>query len=151
MKLLLKEDVKDLGNGGEVVTVRDGYGRNYLLPQGLAVQVTPGNLKVIEAETKRLQTIQVAKIAGLREIAEKIAAADITISALVSEGESLYGAIQPREMAEALAALGIAVNADVIQPVEPVKTLGVHRVPVKLHSTVVAELKVWVTEKKDEA
>lgn len=149
MKLLLKDDVKNLGKAGDVVTVRDGYGRNYLLPQGLAVQVTAGNLKVIEAEKKRLQALQAEKIAGLRVVAGKIAAAEITLSALVSEGENLYGAVQTREMADALAALGIVVDVDAIQPVEPVKTLGLHTVPVKLHSEVVAELKVQVTQKAE--
>lgn len=151
MKLLLKDDVKNLGHAGEVVTVRDGYGRNFLVPQGYAVQVTPGNLKVIEAEKKRLEAMQAEKIAGLRGIAEKIAAAEITLTALVSEGENLYGAVQVREMADALQALGISIDPDCIQPSEPVKTLGVHRVPVKLHSQVVAELKVWVNQKAEEA
>lgn len=149
MKLLLKDDVKNLGRAGEVVTVRDGYGRNYLVPQGLAVQVTAGNLKVIETEKKRLQALQAEKIAALRVVAAKVAAAEISIAALVSEGESLYGAVQPREMADALAAQGVTIDVDAIQPVEPVKTLGLHIVPVKLHSEVVAELKVQVTQKAE--
>ena len=149
MKLLLKEDVKNLGRSGEVVTVKDGYGRNYLVPQGLAMLVTPGNLKAIDLEKKRLQAIQAEKIAGFRTVAEKVEALELTISALVSDGENLYGAVQVREMAEAATEKGVEIPLEAIQPAEPVKTLGMHRVPVKLHHDVVTEFKLWVVKKEE--
>lgn len=149
MKLLLKEDVKNLGRSGEVVSVKDGFGRNYLVPQGMAILVTPGNLKAIELEKKRLQAIQAEKIAGFRSIAEKIEALEITISALVSEGENLYGAVQAREMVEAAKEKGVDVPLEAIHVAEPVKTLGMHRIPVKLHHDVTTEFKLWVVKKEE--
>lgn len=151
MKLLLKKDVKDLGRSGDVVNVRDGYGRNFLVPQRMAVEVTESNLRAIENEKKRLKAIEAEKISVFQKVADKIAGVDITVSALVSEGDNLYGAITPKEMCEALAAEGVeGVTPDMIQPAQPVKTLGVHQVPVRLHSQVVAQLKVWVVQKGGE-
>jgi large subunit ribosomal protein L9 len=151
MKLLLKKDVKDLGRSGDVVKVRDGYGRNFLVPQQIAIEVTEGNLRAIENEKKRLKAIEAEKISGLKTVAEKIGGVQITVAALVSEGESLYGAITAKEMLEGLKAAGVTeVELDMIQPAKPVKTLGEHTVAVRLHSQVVAELKVVVVEKSEE-
>ncbi len=149
MKLLLKSEVKNLGRAGDIVEVKDGYGRNFLVPQGLAMQVTAANIKTIEAEKARLKAVEAELVVKLKEVAERINNVDITISALVSDGESLYGAVQPREICDALMAEGIEIDSDYISPDKPLKKLGVHRVPVKLHPEVIAELKVWVVEKKD--
>lgn len=149
MKLLLKENVKNLGVAGEVVEVKDGFGRNYLVPQQFAVEVTAGNLNAIELEKKRLVSLQSAKIEKLQEVMERIGGVDITISANVSEGENLYGAVQPKEIVDALKVEGIEIEVDAIEIETPIKTLGVHRVPVKLHPEVKGELKLWVVENKE--
>ena len=146
MKLLLKESIKNLGNAGAVVEVKDGYGRNFLVPYGKAIEITDANIQAIEQEKKRLEALEGEKVLSLKEIAERINGIDITVTEKVSEGENLYGAVQAKTIVTALEAEGITVDADAIKPAEPIKTLGVHRVPVKLHTEVIAELKVWVVD-----
>ena len=146
MKLLLKESINKLGNAGEVVSVKDGYGRNYLVPYGKAIEVTEANLQAIDQEKKRLQAIEGERVLSLKEIAERIDGVDITVSEKVSEGENLYGAVQAKTIVAALKEKGIEVEIDAINTKTPIKTLGVHRVPVKLHTEVVAELKLWVVD-----
>ena len=146
MKLLLKESIKNLGNAGEVVSVKDGYGRNYLVPYGKAMEVTEANLQAIEQEKKRLQAIEGERVLSLKEIAERINGVDITVSEKVSEGENLYGAVQAKTIVAALKEQGIEIEVDAINTKTPIKTLGVHRVPVKLHTNVIAELKLWVVD-----
>lgn len=146
MKLLLKESIKNLGNAGAVVDVKDGFGRNYLVPYGKAIEVTEANLQAIELEKKKLQTLENERVLSLKEIAERINGVDITVMEKASDGENLYGAVQAKTIVAALAEQGIVVAIDAISTKNPVKTLGVHRVPVKLHSEVEAELKLWVVD-----
>ncbi len=146
MKLLLKESIKNLGHAGEVVSVKDGYGRNFLVPYGKAIEITEENLQAIELEKKRLQALEGERVLSLKEIAERINGVDITVTEKVSEGESLYGAVQAKTIVAALKDQGIEIEIDAVHFKEPVKTLGVHRVPIKLHTEVVAELKLWVVD-----
>jgi large subunit ribosomal protein L9 len=151
MKLLLSDDVKDLGLAGEVVSVANGYGRNYLLPRRLAVEVTPENLRRID-ELKRVRKIrEIDRVKDLRTVAERIAAIDVTIKERVSETDVLYGSVGARQLLESLAVEGIQVEEAMIRLDEPIKTLGVHRVKIRLHAEVEAELKVWVVGIKDNA
>lgn len=149
MKILLKEDVKNLGKAGDLVTVKDGYARNFLLPSNLAMVVNAGNIAAIESLKKRRAAEEAEQVAKLRELATRIGNLDITIAQLVSEGEALYGAVSARDIAAAAAEEGVTIDPDCIQPEEPIKTLGRFVVPVKLHAEVKAELKVWVVEKKE--
>ncbi len=146
MKLLLKETIKNLGNAGDVVDVKDGFGRNYLVPYGKAVEVTTANVQAIELEKKKLQALEGERVLTLKEIAERINGVDITVTEKVSDGENLYGAVQAKTIVAALAEQGITVDVDAIVTKNPIKTLGVHRVPVKLHTEVIAELKLWVVD-----
>ena len=151
MKLLLIEDVKDLGLTGDVVTVANGYGRNYLLPRYMAVEVTPANLKRIE-ERKKLRAVrELERIKDFRVVAERIAALDITIKERVAESDVLYGSVHAKHLVDALTAEGIVVDTDMIKLDAPIKTIGVHRVKIRLHPEVDAELKVWVVGLKDNA
>ena len=149
MKLLLSEDVKELGLAGDVVTVANGYGRNYLLPRRLAVEVTPANLKQIEQVKKLRRARELERIKDLKVLAERISAIDITLQERVSETDVLYGSVQVKELVQALIAQGIELEPDMIRLPEPIKTLGVHRVPVRLHPEVETEFKVWVVGLKD--
>ena len=149
MKLLLRENVKDLGQAGDLVTVANGYGRNYLLPRRLAVEVTPANIKGIEEEKKLRHARDLERVKDFQVLAERIAAIDITIKERVSEGDTLYGSIQSRQIAQALSLEGINIDAEMVKLEEPIKTLGVHRVNIKLHQQVSAELKVWIVGIKD--
>lgn len=151
MKLLLKEDVKNLGKAGDLVTVKDGYGRNFLLPRGMAVTVNAGNIAAIESLKKRRAAEEAEHVAKLRELAERIAGLDITISQRVSdqEAQTLYGAVSPRDIAAAMAEEGVTVDPECIEPSEPIKTTGRFTVPVKLHAEVKTELKLWIVETKE--
>ncbi len=151
MKLLLSEDVKDLGLAGDIVKVADGYGRNYLLPRKLAVEVTDANLKQIESVKKLRRVRELERIKDFRTLAERIAAIDITIKERVSESDVLYGSVHAKQLVDALKAENVLLEADMIKLEEPIKTLGVHRVKVRLHPEVETELKVWVVGLKDNA
>ncbi|MCD8349933.1 MAG: 50S ribosomal protein L9 [Planctomycetaceae bacterium] len=151
MKLLLSEDVKDLGLAGDIVTVANGYGRNYLLPRRLAVEVTPGNLKQIESMKKLRVARELERVKDFRTLAERVAAVDITIKERVSDSDSLYGSVTAKQLIEALTAEGIVLEPEMIKLDEPIKTIGVHRVKVRMHPEVETELKVWVVGLKDNA
>lgn len=149
MKVMLSEDVSSLGKMGDVVSVADGYARNYLLPRRLAVSPSPANLKRIEAEKKRRIATKEKRVSDLKALAEKIGSTDITLKERVAGDDKLYGAVSAKEIHDALLEEGINIDADMLRMEEPIKTLGVHRVPVKLHADVSAELKVWVVELKE--
>ena len=151
MKLLLRDDVKDLGLAGDIVSVANGYGRNYLLPRRLAVEVTPENLRRIENVKKMRKIKEIERVKDLRTVAERIAALDVTVKERVSESDMLYGSVGTRRLADALAAEGIAVEDGMIHLEAPIKTLGVHRVKIRLHQEVETELKVWVVGLKENA
>ncbi len=149
MKLLLREDMKNLGKAGEVVEVKEGYGRNYLLPRKLALPVTETNARQIESEVKRRALREAARVADYRKLAEIIAATDITLRERVSSEDHLYGSVTAKEIVAQLAEKDIRVDTDQIRIEAPIKTLGVHPVQIELHPEVIAELKVWVVELKD--
>ncbi|MGH9750438.1 MAG: 50S ribosomal protein L9 [Candidatus Polarisedimenticolia bacterium] len=146
MRVVLREDVEKLGRRGEVVKVADGFARNFLLPKGKALAATDGNLKVIEKE-KRRYVQRVAKEKGEMEtLAQRIAGVSLTLVRKVGEHDVLYGSVTSGDIAEGLEKEGIQVDRRRIQLVEPIKSLGIYNVPVKLHAEVRAEVKVWVVK-----
>jgi len=151
MKVLLKEDMKNLGKAGDLVSVKDGYARNFLLPRGAAVVVNAGNIAAIESLKKRRAAEEAERVEKLRELATRIGNLDITIAQRVSDAETqtLYGAVSARDIAAAVAEEGITVDPECIEPAEPIKTLGRFMVPVKLHAEVKTEIKLWIVEKKE--
>lgn len=149
VKLLLREDVGGLGITGDTVSVAEGYARNFLLPRNLAVALTPANLASLEKEKKRRAARELERLQDFKAMAERIQACDITLKERVSEGDNLYGAIQAKEVCAALADESINLDAEMVKMDEPIKTLGVHRVKIRLHPQVEAELKVWVVELKE--
>ncbi len=151
MKLLLSEDVKDLGLAGDLVTVANGYGRNYLLPRRLAVEVTESNLRQIEAMKKVRAARELERVKDFRMLAERIAAIDVTIKERVGESDTLYGSVGAKQLVEALKPEGVILEPGMIKLEEPIKTLGVHRVRIRLHPEVETELKVWVVGQQENA
>lgn len=148
MKVVLREDVEKLGHRGEVVRVANGYGRNYLLPKKLAYEATPGNLKVIEHE-KRAKDVRDAKVKGdFEAIAARISALSFTIAKRVGENEALFGSVTSQEIADLLAAKGIEVDKRRIALDEPIKSLGPHSVPVRLHKDVTAQVAIEVVREE---
>ncbi|MFA6350532.1 MAG: 50S ribosomal protein L9 [Candidatus Omnitrophota bacterium] len=147
MEVILNKDVERVGTAGQIIKVKDGFARNFLFPNGLAMPKTSGNMKKLEQDKqKRLQQAQKSKEASL-QIAEKISGLSLTISVLVKEEEKLYGSITAQEIAAALKEESIDIDKNAVMLVDPIKTLGIYEVPVKLHPEVTAKLKLWVVKK----
>lgn len=144
MKVILRADVENLGALGDVVTVKPGYGRNYLLPQGLAMLATEANMHTFELERKKLQARMDALRAEARSMAEKIEALEIVIPMHVGENDKLYGSVTTTMIGDAIAAQGIEVDRRRILLDGPIRTLGEFEVRVRLHADVYAALKVQV-------
>ena len=144
MKIILRADVENLGKLGDVVSVKPGYGRNYLLPQGMAMVASPANLKVFELERKKLQ----AKMDAMRSVATdlcgKLEALDVVIKMRVGENDKLYGSVTSTLIAETLAGLGVEVDRRRILLDAPIRSLGDHPVRVRLHADVMATVVVKV-------
>lgn len=148
MRVILRENLEHLGKAGEVVTVRSGYGRNFLLPKGLAVPATEKDEARLQHE-QRLIALHLAKLAKqLQSEADKLAQVSVSLARAVGEEDKLYGSVTNRDIAEALADQGIKVDAKKIVLDEPIKTLGMTEVPVKLGHDVSAKIKVWVVKKE---
>jgi large subunit ribosomal protein L9 len=148
MRVILKEEIEKLGTAGEVVSVRDGYGRNYLLPRGLAVIATEKDVARFEHD-KRVIAARAAKLQKeLGAQADKLSQVSVSITAATGEGDKLYGSVTSRDIVEALKAQGVTVDSKRLQLAEPIKTLGMTEVPVKLGPNVTATIKVWVVKKE---
>lgn len=145
MQVVLKEDVANLGKVGDLVTVKDGYGRNFLIPQNKAVLATRGNVARIEHE-KRLIAKNLAKLqAAARGQMEKLEAITATVRKPVGEGEKLFGSVTARDIELAIAAEGVKdLDRKAIQLAEPIKTLGVYQIQIKLAPGVYAKVPLWV-------
>jgi len=147
MRVILRENLDNLGKAGEVVTVRAGYGRNFLLPKGLAVPATEKDEARLQHE-QRLITLRLAKLAKqLQSEAERLSQVSVSLARAVGEEDKLYGSVTNRDIAEAVAEHGIKLDARKIQLDEPIKTLGMTEVPIKLGHDVTAKIKVWVVKK----
>jgi large subunit ribosomal protein L9 len=146
MKLILRADVDSLGRLGEIVTVKPGFGRNYLIPQGLAMLASPANLKQFDLEKKKLSARAEKLRTGATDVAERINAAAIEIAVRVGEGDKLYGSVTSSHIAEALAEKGIDIDRRKIVMTEPIRALGEYAIEVRLHADVRAELKVSVVK-----
>ena len=148
MQVILKEDVHNLGKSGDLVNVKPGYGRNYLIPQGLAVVATAGNIKQIEHE-KKLITARNAKLAkDAQAVADKLAAVEVQIERQVGEEDKLFGSVTSRDIEEKLADKGVKVDHKKIVLSEPIKTIGYHTVEIKLGNGIVGKVKVVVVPKQ---
>jgi large subunit ribosomal protein L9 len=148
MELLLKEDVENLGARGELVKVRSGYGRNYLLPRGLAIQATPANIKQIEMQRKALLKREAVEHETAQQQADLLKDVTLEFSRKVGEHGILYGSVTSMDVAEALAAKGYEIDRKRVQLKDPIKSTGEYEVPVKLHREVTSNIKV-VIKKED--
>lgn len=148
MEVILREDIADLGKAGEVVRVRDGYGRNYLLPRGLAYAATAGNKRRVEVEAKRRGEMLERRREDAEEFATRLTAADLTFQMQAGEGDKLFGSVTSADIAAKLSELGHAVDKRTIELPEPIKMVGVYKVPIRLHPDVRPEIRVWVVKEE---
>ncbi len=146
MEVILREDVKDLGRAGALVKVKPGYARNFLFPNGLAFEATPGNKKRIENEQKARTSRAEAESAEAAALAARLAAVQLTLKAKAGEGDKLFGSITTGDLADALAAKGFVIDKRKIELDHPIKQLGAHSFSVRLHADVHAEIKVTVEQ-----
>ena len=144
IEVILREDVKTLGRAGEMVRVKPGYARNYLLPQGLAYEATEGNKKRIAGETRARASRDQAEQVQAQEAAATLSAVTLSLSGKAGEEGKLFGSITSQDVAEALARAGHTVDKRRIELDHPIKTIGEHAVKIRLHPEVHAELRVSV-------
>jgi large subunit ribosomal protein L9 len=144
MEIILRQAVENLGKPGDVVKVKAGYARNYLVPHGLAYEATPGNLKRIQQERNRLDAAENERRGAAQGIAEKLEQVSLTFSARVGEEGKLFGSVTAADVAQQLEAQGFHIEKRQIDLHEPIKALGVYRVPIRLHADVKPEVRVWV-------
>ncbi|HEY9516770.1 MAG TPA: 50S ribosomal protein L9 [Gemmatimonadaceae bacterium] len=145
MEVILRQTIENVGNPGDIVKVSNGYARNYLLPHGLAYQATPGNRKRIAAEKAILEAAEKERRDSARSLADRLEQVSLTFSARVGEEEKLFGSVTAADIVQQLQAQGFTeVEKRQIDLHEPIKALGVYKVPIRLHAEVKPEIKVWV-------
>ena len=145
MKVLLKTDVPKLGSVGDEVEVKDGYGRNFLIPAGKALLATPKNVKQFRHQ-KSIVEHKVKKFKGIaQDVADQLAKLSLSVKKKVGEQGKLFGAVTSQEIAELVSAQGIEIDRRKIQMSEPIKSLGEFKIPIKLHPEVIAEFTLTVT------
>ena len=144
MQVLLRKDVDRLGLIGDVVNVKPGYGRNYLLARGFAMPLTPGNIKRVEGEKKKVEEERKVRNQELDAMAERLKAVSLTISAKANEEGHLFGSVTALQISKLLQAEGYAVEERMIQMAEPIKECGTVEVPIQLKAELVTSCKLWV-------
>ncbi|MBL8961343.1 MAG: 50S ribosomal protein L9 [Gemmatimonadetes bacterium] len=144
MEVILRQAVDNLGHPGDLVKVSAGFGRNFLLPRGIAVEATEGNKRRIAQEKARLEAAEAERRQAAEGLAAKFEAVSLTFSARVGEEGKLFGSVTASDIAHQLEAQGFSVEKRQIDLHEPIKALGVYRVPIRLHADVKPEIKVWV-------
>jgi large subunit ribosomal protein L9 len=150
VKVILREDVQNLGDAGEIVSVKAGFARNYLLPQELAYEATESSVRRLEQERERTEQRARRDYLEARRQASQLEELSITFQARAGEESKLFGSITSADIADRLKEQGLDFQVDrkQIDLDEPIKSLGVHNVPVRLHAEVRPELKVWVIKEE---
>jgi len=144
MKVILREDVKDLGEIGSIVDVKIGYGRNYLIPRNLAVEANPKNLRQFEHE-KKIILVKAKKVKqSMQDVADQISRMALTIEAQAGEEDKLFGSVTAKDIAEAITRQGVEIDKRKVILEEPIKRLGSYEVTVKVHKDVTSSVKVEV-------
>jgi large subunit ribosomal protein L9 len=147
MQVILSEDVPHLGKTGDIVVVKEGYGRNYLIPQGLAVIASPKNKAKLEHDRSVIAAREAKLMRTAEAVKARIEGASVNIAKQVGEGDKLFGSVTAKEIAEELSAQGIEVDRKRIQLPENIRSLGEHQVSISLGQQMSASLKVWVVAK----
>ena len=144
IEVILKEHVEHLGRRGEVVKVADGYARNYLFPRKLALAVTTENKRQIERERAKAEAREAEELTMAQALVTRLEAVELSIARRVGENDTLYGSVTTADIAEALGEHSLTIDRRKIQLADPLKTIGDHVVPVKVHRDVTAQVKVKI-------
>ena len=150
MELLLKQTIEHLGRTGDVVDVKQGYARNYLLPRGLAVMVTKGNMDLVARARVAALAQEEARLAELKDMASKLGEVSVTIEGKANEEGHLFGSVAAAQIAASLREKGVPVEDKQVRLEHPIKEIGVYDVVVHLHADVESKIKVWVVQQKPE-
>ena len=145
MEVILRHAVENVGQPGDIVSVKAGFARNYLIPRGLAYEATPGNRRRIEQEKARLEAAENERRSTAQTLASRLEQVSLTFSARVGEEDKLFGSVTAADIAQQLHAQGFEeIERRQIELHEPIKSLGVYKVPIRLHADVKPEIRVWV-------
>ena len=144
MKIILTKDHENLGDAGEIVKVKDGYARNYLIPRSIALEASKANMLVYDEGKKRQQAQKSREVTGAEEIAAEMSKVSITASVQVGEEDKVFGAVTSQEISILLEEKGFTVDKRDILLEDPIKALGIYNISVKVHQDVKAEVKLWV-------
>jgi large subunit ribosomal protein L9 len=144
MKVILTEEIRGLGTRGDIVAVKDGYARNYLIPKNMAREATPGNLKQIEHERHKWALLAQQEKEAAQKQADAVRGVRVSIEKRVGEHGQLFGSVTANEIADALMEKGVEVDKRRIELEQPIKNVGVHQVDVRLHRDVTAQIEVEV-------
>jgi large subunit ribosomal protein L9 len=144
MKVILRKDSQKLGRTGEVVSIKDGYARNYLIPRGIAYEATEGNLRQLEEENKQQLRSTEKEKKHAEALASKLEKISVTVKMKVGEEDKLFGSVTAQMIADALVEKEIVLDKRHIELDEPLKALGIYDVPVKLAGNVTGKIKVWI-------
>jgi large subunit ribosomal protein L9 len=150
MQLILTQDVAHLGKAGELVTVKSGYGRNYLVPRGLAVSATAENKSELDHRKRQVDAKLAKDKAAAASLADRINGMTLQFERLVGEDERMFGSVTARDLARQLEVAGVDIDSRQIEMGEPVKAIGKHEVSIRLGAGTAATLKFWVTAKAKE-
>ncbi|HEX9655091.1 MAG TPA: 50S ribosomal protein L9 [bacterium] len=146
MKIILKQNFDNLGKFGDVVEVKDGYARNFLIPRQIAIHANDRNMRLLEQERKRVEVKQSKEKRSAEDLAKSLEPVSLTATVAVGEEDKVFGAVTSQDIAELLKAKGFDIDRRKIVLDEPLKALGVYEVAIKLHADVEAKVKVWVVK-----
>ena len=147
MKVILIEDVRDLGSMGDIVNVKDGHARNFLFPKNMAKPATGSNLKIVEGIKKKKEQALLKEKKAAEDLKKKLSLVSCTIPVEAGDDDRLFGAVTAQDISSAFEEEGFSVDKRKILLEEPIKKLGVYHVVIKLHAEVTGEAKVWVVKK----
>jgi large subunit ribosomal protein L9 len=146
MKVILRKELETLGNAGDVVVVKDGYARNFLIPNGFALRADKKNIQLLESEKKQ-QKVKMSKDKKEAELlAEQLNKVSCTATMNVGEEDKVFGSVTTQNIADLIKDQGIEIDRKKITLSEPIKALGIYTIPIKLHSEVEAKIKLWVVK-----
>lgn len=144
MKVILRKNFEQLGQIGDIVDVKDGFARNFLIPRNIAFAAQKGNMKALEEEKKQLAKKKVKELQAAEKLAVELEKISVTIPVKVGEEDKIFGTVTNQMIADAIKEKGYDIDKRRIEIVEPIKSLGIYSVNIKLHPTVTAVVKTWV-------